>query len=370
MAGQAGHKPEASRGAQGTHSAQGTQGSRSAHAGHAGPEPPVSPVALWGAMLILYLVWGSTYLFIAISVQTIPPFVMASVRFLISGGILLGWIALRQRGALRSLTRRELRDSAIVGALLLGGGMGLVAWGELTAPSSIAALLIAMMPVWVALLGRIFLGERLPWITAAGIALGFAGVVILVWPGDLSTAGAEPAAIGALILSPICWATGSLYAAHRARLPRNPSLATSLQMLFGSLTLAVMALLTGELVGFDPASISTASAISFVYLTLVGSLIAYSAFVWLLRVAPLPLVATYAYVNPAVAVVLGALVLDETLTPRALLAGGIIVAAVAIIVTTRGRLRGRRIVHHDEEPASIDDAPRPANQVLPVDAEA
>ena len=314
---------------------------------------PPNPLALWSAMLILYLVWGSTYLFIALAVDTIPPFLMASVRFLASGSILLVWVAVRQRAALRALTRRELTDSLIVGALLLGGGMGLVAWGELTAPSSIAALLIAMMPVWVALLGRVVLGERLPAITAAGIALGFVGVVVLVWPGDVSLGDAEPAAIGALILSPICWAAGSLYAAHRARLPRNPNLATSMQMLFGSLTLAVMALVTGELVGFDPSDISLVSALSFVYLTIIGSLIAYSAYVWLLRVAPLPLVATYAYVNPAVAVLLGAVVLGETLTARALLAGGIIVVAVAIIVSTRNRLRGRRVIR--DEPAGDPD---------------
>jgi drug/metabolite transporter (DMT)-like permease len=317
-----------------------------------------NPVAMWSAMLTLYLVWGSTYLFIALAVDTIPPFVMATARFLIGGLILLLWVVLRQRSALRELTRRELRDSLIVGALLLGGGMGLVAWGELTAPSSIAALLIAMMPVWVALLGRIVLGERLPAVTAAGIALGFVGVVVLLWPGDLSLGDASPAAIGALILSPICWATGSLYAAHRARLPRNPNLATSMQMLMGSLTLAVMALGTGELVGFDPSAISTTSIVAFLYLTFVGSLIAFSAYVWLLRVAPLPLVATYAYVNPAVAVVLGALVLDETLTPRALLAGAIIVVAVAIIVSTRGRLSGRRVVRGD----AVDDPGQGADE--------
>lgn len=322
-------------------------------------------------MLILYLVWGSTYLFIALAVETIPPFVMASVRFLVGGVLLLAWVALRQRAALRALTRRELRDSLIVGALLLGGGMGLVAWGELTAPSSIAALLVAMMPVWVAVLGRVALGERLPALTAVGIGLGFVGVVVLVWPGDLSLGDAEPAAIGALILSPICWATGSLFAAHRAQLPRNPNLATSMQMLFGSLTLAVMALITGELVGFDPAAISTTSAVAFVYLTVIGSLLAFSAYVWLLRVAPLPLVATYAYVNPAVAVVLGALVLGETLTPRGLLAGGIIVAAVAIIVSTRGRLRGRRVVH-DDTAASVGGTPNdpPSGPSRTAEAEA
>ncbi|HJW22973.1 MAG TPA: EamA family transporter, partial [Candidatus Limnocylindrales bacterium] len=178
-------------------------------------------------MLVLYVVWGSTYLGIAIAVETIPPFVMAAIRFVIAGLVLLGWSMAREGRAFRVPSRREWRDSAIVGALLLGGGMGMVAWGEQTIPSGITALMIALMPVWVAIFGRVFLGERLPGLALAGIAIGFAGIAILVGPTALGATGAlDPAGLVAIIISPICWATGSLFASHRAVLPRRPLVAT------------------------------------------------------------------------------------------------------------------------------------------------
>jgi drug/metabolite transporter (DMT)-like permease len=148
----------------------------------AAPTQPPRGVPVWIGMLVLYLVWGSTYLAISIAVETIPPFLMAAVRFTMAGLILLTWSVAREGRAFVPPTRREWRDSAIVGALLLGGGMGMVAFGEQTIPSGIAALLIATMPVWVAILGRIFLGERLPRVAIFGIVLGFAGVAILVGP--------------------------------------------------------------------------------------------------------------------------------------------------------------------------------------------
>src|SRR4249919_3894870 len=144
--------------------------------------PRPGPPSIWAGMLVLYTVWGSTYLAISIAVETFPPFIMAAIRFGLAGLILLTWSMLRDRGSFVWPTRREWRDSAIVGALLLGGGMGLVAFGEQTVPSGIAALLIAMMPVWVAILGGIFLGERLPRLAVVGIAVGFAGIAILVGP--------------------------------------------------------------------------------------------------------------------------------------------------------------------------------------------
>ena len=299
--------------------------------------------AVWVAMLVLYLVWGSTYLGIAIAVETIPPFVMAAIRFVIAGLVLLGWSMAREGRSFRVPSRREWRDSAIVGALLLGGGMGMVAWGEQTIPSGITALMIALMPVWVAIFGRIFLGERLPGLAVAGIAIGFAGVAILVGPTALGATGAlDPAGLVAIIISPICWATGSLFASHRAVLPRRPLVATGVQMLTGGLVLAAMGGLTGEFAVFDPAAISQASLLALLYLTVVGSLVAFTAYGWLLRVAPLPLVATYAYVNPVVAVVLGAVILQEPVEPRTLVAGAIIVFAVALIVTARSRMTAPR----------------------------
>ena len=290
-------------------------------------------------MLVLYLVWGSTYLGIAVAVDTIPPFLMAAIRFSIAGGVLLLWSLARDRGDFVPPTRREWRDSFIVGGLLLGGGMGMVAFGELTIPSGITALLIALMPVWVAIFGRLFLGEGLPRVAIIGIAVGFVGVAILVGPSAFGGAGAlDPLGLAAVLLSPICWTLGSLFASHRAVLPPRPLLATSAQMLAGAAVLAVMAGLRGEFGAFRLDAVSAESFAALAYLTVIGSLLAFTTYGWLLRVAPLPLIATYAYVNPIVAVALGAIVLHEPIEPRTLLAGAIIVFAVALIVTTRSRM--------------------------------
>ncbi|MGZ8502307.1 MAG: EamA family transporter [Candidatus Limnocylindrales bacterium] len=291
-------------------------------------------------MVVLYLVWGSTYLGIAIAVDTIPPFLMAAVRFGIAGGVLIAWSLLRDRRAFVPPTRREWRDSFIVGGLLLGGGMGMVAFGEQTIPSGITALLIALMPVWVAIFGRVLLGERLPRIAVVGIAVGFVGVGFLVGPSAFGGDGAlDPLGLGAVILSPICWSLGSLFASHRAVLPRRPLLATGAQMLAGAAVLAVMSGLSGEVGTFRPEAVSNESLAALLYLTVIGSLLAFTTYGWLLRVAPLPLIATYAYVNPVVAVALGAFVLSEPIEPRTLLAGAIIIFAVALIVTARGRMQ-------------------------------
>lgn len=294
---------------------------------------------VWLGMLVLYVVWGSTYLGIALAVESIPPFVMAAIRFVIAGLVLLGWSIAREGRAFVPPTAREWRDSAIVGALLLGGGMGLVAWGEQTIPSGIAALLIALMPVWVALLGRVFLGQRLPGLAVAGIVIGFVGVGILVGPTIVGSAGAlDPLGVLALLISPIAWSAGSLFASHRAVLPRRPLVATGAQMLMGGVVLVAMASVTGEFARFDPAAVTASSVWALAYLTVIGSLLAFTTYGWLLRVAPLTLVATYAYVNPVVAVILGAIVLAEPIDPRTIVAGAVIVTAVALIVTARGRL--------------------------------
>jgi drug/metabolite transporter (DMT)-like permease len=306
------------------------------------PESRLPPrrLLLWAGLLVLYVVWGSTYLGIRIAVESIPPFIMAATRFFIAGVVLLSWSIAREGRDFRWPSRREWRDTFIVGALLLGGGMGLVAWGEQTIPSGITALLIAMMPVWVAVLGRLVFGETLPRAAVVGVAVGLAGVAILVGPSTDPIERFAPAGVLALIVSPICWSSGSLFSAHRARLPAQPLVATGGQMLAGALVLTMFALLTGEPARLDLAAISTQSLAALVYLTVIGSLVAFTTYVWLLRVAPLPLIATYAYVNPVVAVILGWLVLREPLTPRTLVAGAVIVFAVALIITARSRMRG------------------------------
>jgi drug/metabolite transporter (DMT)-like permease len=297
-------------------------------------------VLLWAGLLVLYVVWGSTYLGIAVAVKTIPPFLMAAIRFAIAGAILLSWSVAREGRSFRPPSRREWRDSAIVGTLLLGTGMGFVSLGEKTVPSGITALLIGMMPVWVAIFGRLFLGERLPRLAMVGIAIGFGGVAILVGPSATGgSGGLDPFGLAAIIISPISWASGSLFASHRAILPSRPLVATGAQMLAGSAVLVVLGGLHGEFAELRLDAITPDSLIALAYLTAIGSLLAFTTYGWLLRVAPLPLIATYAYVNPVVAVFLGTVFLSEPIAPRTLLAGAVIVVAVAIIVTTRGRMR-------------------------------
>jgi drug/metabolite transporter (DMT)-like permease len=315
-----------------------------------------SAALVWAAILTLYFAWGSTYLGIRIAVGSIPPFVMAAVRFGIAGAVLLGGVYLLRRGAVARPSLREARDSFIVGALLLGGGMGAVAWGEQTVPSGITALMIAMTPVWIAVFGRIFLRERLPMAATIGIATGLLGVAILVGPSLFVDRSLDPAGVVALILSPISWAAGSVFAANRARLPADPFVTTGLQMLSGSAVLAVAAGLSGEAASVHLETITTNSIIAVAYLTVVGSLIAFTAYAWVLQRAPLPLIATYAFVNPIVAVFLGWLILQEGITPRQVLAGAVIVAGVALIVAARSRMTKVRPTHAAASAAAGDEA--------------
>ncbi len=314
-----------------------------------------TPLALWAGLATLYVVWGSTYIGIKIAVETMPPFLMASGRFFLAGLLLLGYSVIREGRPALAVTRREVRDSFIVGALLLGGGMGMVALGERTVPSGITALLIALMPVWVAVLGRIVFGERLPRIVVVGIALGVVGVAILVAPAG-GTIALDPGGLLAVLISPICWASGSLYSSHRARLPRLPLVATAIQMLCGGVVLAIMALITSEARGFSLAAVTPASWAALAYLVTIGSGIGYTTYVWLLRVAPLPKVATYAYVNPIVAFVLSAIFLGEALSGRTVVAAAVIVGAVALIVTARSRTASPARVARPATHAVADEA--------------
>jgi drug/metabolite transporter (DMT)-like permease len=199
-----------------------------------------------------------------------------------------------------------------------------------------------MLPLWVAVFGRLLLGERLPRAAVVGVGIGLLGVAILVAPAGEGANRFDPAGIGALVLSPICWAIGSLYAARRARLPRRPLVATATQMLAGGIILAVMAVVTGEPARIDLPSVSPESLAALAYLTVMGSLVAFTTYGWLLRVAPLSIVATYAYVNPVVAVLLGGLVLGEEITVRTVTAGAVIIFAVALILSARSRMAAPR----------------------------
>lgn len=302
--------------------------------------PPIAPgdapptrAKIVAAFAAIYLIWGSTYLGIAIAIQTAPPFLMAGARFVIAGILLYGWM--RLRGAPRP-TRANWAGAAVVGGLLLLGGNGAVVWAEQRVPSGIAALLVATLPVWLVMLDWARPGGPRPGrLVIAGLALGLAGVAVLVGPATFA-GGARIDLLGAMVLmgGSLCWAAGSLYS-RQARLPESSALGMAMQMLAGGAMLFVAGTVAGEWRGLDLSAISGASLGAILYLIVFGSLIGFTAYMWLLRVAPPARVATYAYVNPIVAVFLGWLVLGEPVSSRTVVAAGIIIAAVALIVTTR-----------------------------------
>jgi drug/metabolite transporter (DMT)-like permease len=289
-----------------------------------------SPTRIWAALATVYLVWGSTYLAIRVAVDTLPPFSSAAVRFLVAGTLLTAITAARGDWRAERIGLPQWRAAAIVGGALLLGGNGGVVWAEQRIPSGVAALLVAMLPLWVAVLERLLFGRRLARRAVVGLALGFAGVALLL--GRPDGGGVDPIGAAACMGASASWACGSLYA-RTAPLPRRPLVATSMEMLAGGLLLGIAGATAGELSAVRPDTFSTASVLALAYLVVFGSLVAFSTFVWLLHNAPLPLVATYAYVNPVVAVLLGWAILGELLTLRLAVAGAVVVTGVALIAS-------------------------------------
>lgn len=285
------------------------------------------------AFAAVYVIWGSTYLAIRIAIETLPPFLMAGVRFLVAGALLYAWA--RLTGAPRP-TRVHWRATAVIGAFLLFGGTGGVAWAEQTVPSGITALLIAAVPLWMVLLDWLRPGGSRPGgAVLLGLGVGFAGVIVLVGPGEIAgSGGVDPVGAAVIMVACLSWAVGSLYS-RGAPLPDSPLLSTAMEMLAGGAILTAAGLVTGEASRVEPAAVSAASLAALGYLVVFGSIIAFNAYVWLLRNAATHRVATYAYVNPVVAVVLGWAVAGEEIGPRTLLAAAIIVGAVALITTAR-----------------------------------
>jgi drug/metabolite transporter (DMT)-like permease len=281
----------------------------------------------------VYLVWGSTYLAIRFAVETLPPFLMAGTRFVVAGAILYGW---RRAAGFPRPTAAQWRAATVVGALMLLGGNGLVTWAEQWVESGTAALMVASVPLWMVLLDWARPNGRPPRASVwAGIAVGLLGVALLFGGPDLDpryTLG-----WAALLVASIAWAAGSLYS-RTAILPA-PLLATSMQMLTGGGLLLLLGAATGEIQAIDPAEITLKSVLALGYLIVAGSLIGYSAYVWLLRVTTPAVASTYAFVNPVVAVFLGWLLAGERITPRILLASLVIVGGVALITVTRSRRR-------------------------------
>ena len=287
---------------------------------------------IWLALLALYIVWGSTYLGIKVAIETIPPFFHASIRFLISGMILVIW----QRSAGHAMpTRKQWVSAAIIGTLLLLGGNGLVSWAEQFIPSGIAALIIGSMPMFLVVAEALRPnGVKPTWRAIIGLLIGFVGIFILVGPAEISGSSTKLNTFGVIALLGACvtWASGSVYS-KTADLPKSSLMNTGAQMLMGSFSLLIVSLLTGELHGWDIAAVSSRSIYGLTYLILVGSLVGFASYGWLLQNAPISLVATYAYVNPIVAVFLGNWIGDEPLEPRIWIAAAIIIGSVIFINT-------------------------------------
>jgi drug/metabolite transporter (DMT)-like permease len=285
---------------------------------------------IWSALIAVYVVWGSTYLAIRFAVETMPPFLMAALRFFIAGGILFAW---RRLAGDAPPTRRQWKSAAIIGLFMLLGGNGCVVWAEQHVVSGIAALLVGAAPLWMALLDAIRPGtKRSGWQTWLGVLWGFAGIALLIGPDELSSAGTHLylPGVAALLLASFLWSVGSLYS-RSACLPDSPLLGTSMEMLAGSTGLLLAGTFAGDWSHLNLAAIRLPSVLGLLYLIFFGSLVGFAAYTWLLRAAPTPLVSTYAYVNPLVAIFIGNLLADEPLTPRILLAAGVIISSVVLI---------------------------------------
>ncbi len=285
---------------------------------------------IWTALLVVYVVWGSTYLAIRIAIETLPPFLMGGVRFLVAGGLLFVWAVRRGDRRGDAPGRVQWIAAAIVGTGLFLGGNGGVVLAEQRIASGVAALLVATLSLWMALLAWLAYGERPSRPALIGLPLGFVGTALLIGPVD--TSGLDPVGAALCLGASLCWAAASLYS-RRAPLPSRTAVSTAMQMIAGGAVMLLAGVVRGELAHVDPATFSTASLVALAYLVVAGSLLAFSAYAWLLRAAPMPLVATYAYVNPVVAVLLGWLFAAEPVTPRMVVAGTIIVAAVALIAS-------------------------------------
>jgi len=299
----------------------------------ASPPYNSSTFLVWTALSAVYLIWGSTYLAIRFTVETTPPFLSAAARFLASGIVLY---LLRRLAGDPQPSSSEWRNATAIGILLLVGGNGAVVWAARYIPSSLAALLVATCPLWMLCFD--FLrprGEKPGPRALAGIASGFCGAVLLI--GWSANGTSEHSFIGAIVvvLGSIFWAAGSIYG-KTAKLPPSPLLITAMEMLTGGAALLVIALMGGEFSNFNLNDMSSRSALAWTYLTVVGP-IAFVSYAWLLRNAPIPLVSTYSYVNPLVAILLGYFLGKEILALRVLIAAGLIVGSVVLVNARRTR---------------------------------
>jgi drug/metabolite transporter (DMT)-like permease len=281
------------------------------------------------AFATVYFVWGSTYLAIRFAVETIPPLLMSGTRFLVAGGALYLWCVFRG-GKSSSPTSTQWGAAATTGLFLIAASYGLVSWAELTVPSGIVALITAMTPLWMVLFSSIAIARRPSAPVVAGIAIGLGAQALLFGVGSADHARIDPWGLGAVLLAGICWAIGSLRA-RKADLPADAFLGSAMQMLTGGAVLVVVGLLAGEGAHFTLGDVSRRSAIAWAYLVVAGSMVAYSAYLYLLKATTPARASTYAYVNPIVAVFLGWLLAGEPFGPRTVAAMGLTLVAVLAI---------------------------------------
>jgi drug/metabolite transporter (DMT)-like permease len=296
---------------------------------------------VWVALGTVYVLWGSTYLGIEMAGETIPPLLAAGWRFIVAGALMAGWVAWRRGASALRVARAELASAALIGVLLPGAN-ALLFLAEREVPIGLASLVIASVPLLLVLL-RLAAGESPTRGAIVGVLIGFAGIAVLVRPGGDATVGG----LALVVASALAWTIGS-YLSGRLPLPRDAFAATALEMLAGGIVLLPLGLLASD---FEPSDWSVRSVLAWWYLVVFGSLVGYTAYVWLLHHAPIGRVATYAYVNPVVAIALGAIVLDEAVTWRIVLGASIVLAAVATVVS------------RETVPAEAEAAPAGAGRV-------
>ena len=298
--------------------------------------PQLSKNALtWISLWTVYLIWGSTYFAIAYVIESMPPLLAMGIRFLIAGLLLASIVSLRQGVGELRIPRAELRSSLLMGFLLLGFGIGTVSIAQAYVPSGIVALIIAALPLWIAIF-RTISGERLAKVSWLGLMIGFAGVALLLKPGSITpVSDIENSKLFLfmllVLLGNVGWALGT-FLAPRFALPKNTLVFTAYEMLAGGISLTLAGVVKGESIS-DFLDATSWSWLWFVYLIIFGSIAAYTAYLWLVANAPVSLTATYAYVNPIIAVALGALFLDELITSAYAIGGLIILIGVILVVS-------------------------------------
>ncbi len=289
------------------------------------------------AFAAVYLIWGSTYLGIRFAIDTIPPFIMCGMRFVIGGVMMLVWARV-QNGAWP--TKDELRNAAVIGTLMMVGGTGAVTWAEQMVPSGLTALMVGTVPLWIVFFDWLSPhGTRPTWLMIVGLVIGSIGVGVLIAPGHFAGADhLDPIGAAVLVLACGSWAYGSIKSRH-AILPKSQTMSIGVQLLVAGGVLLVLSTFSGEWGKLDLAHVSAKSTIALLYLAIIGSL-AFVSYLWLIKAAGPAKAATYAYVNPVVAVLLGSTLGGEPLALRTLLSALIIIAAVVVIITAKSRQLG------------------------------